>query len=145
MLRQARLFDLEKKDAKARRVLEDGLREHPGLVLGLELARRMAVAGDKAGAARVLAAVPVPESFTLDEAPLAQQAAKLLADGGAAPGAVAMYQAMLRNEALGADWRAAVLRDAVSTALAAGERGQADAWEKELAESLEVPLTGGKL
>ena len=105
----------------------------------------MAVAGDKAGAARVLAAVPVPESFTLDEAPLAQQAAKLLADGGAAPGAVAMYQAMLRNEALGADWRAAVLRDAVSTALAAGERGQADAWEKELAESLEVPLTGGKL
>ncbi len=145
LLRQARLFDLEKKDAKARRVLEDGLREHPGLVLGLELARRMAVAGDKAGAARVLAAVPVPESFTLDEAPLAQQAAKLLADGGAAPGAVAMYQAMLRNEALGADWRAAVLRDAVSTALAAGERGQADAWEKELAESLEVPLTGGKL
>ena len=145
LLRQARLFDLEKKDTKARRVLEDGLREHPGLVLGLELARRMAVAGDKAGAARVLAAVPVPESFTLDEAPLAQQAAKLLADGGAAPGAVAMYQAMLRNEALGADWRAAVLRDAVSAALAAGERGQADAWEKELAESLEVPLTGGKL
>lgn len=145
LLRQARLFDLDKKDAKARRVLEDGLREHPGLVLGLELARRMAAAGDKAGATRVLAAVPLPESFTLDEAPLAQQAAKLLADGGAAPGAVAMYQAMLRNEALGADWRAAVLRDAVGAALAAGDRNQADAWKKELVESLAVPLTGGKL
>ena len=145
LLRQARLLDLEKKDAKARRVLEDGLREHPGLVLGLELARRMMAAGDKTGAARVLAAVPVPETFTLDEAPLAHQAAKLLADAGAAPGAVAVYQAMLRDEALGADWRAAVLRDAVGAALAAGDRNQADAWGKELAESPAVPLTGGKL
>ena len=93
----------------------------------------------------MLAAVPVPETFTLDEAPLAQQAAKLLADAGAAPGAVAVYQAMLRNEALGTDWRAAVLRDAVGAALAAGDRNQADTWEKELAESPAVPLAGGKL
>jgi hypothetical protein len=145
VLRQARLLDLAKKDAEARRVLEVGWREHPGLVLGLELARRMAAAGDKTGAARVLAAVPVPESFTLDEAPLAQQAAKLLADGGAAPAAVAVYQSLLRGAALGADWRAAVLHDTVGAALAAGDRNQADAWEKELGESPPVPLTGGKL
>jgi hypothetical protein len=52
---------------------------------------------------------------------------------------------MLRNEALGTDWRAVVLRDAVAAALAAGDRNQADAWEKELAESPAVPLAGGKL
>jgi hypothetical protein len=50
---------------------------------------------------------------------------------------------MLRNDALGADWRAAVLRDAVGAALAAGDRNQADAWENELVESTAVPLTGG--
>ena len=145
VLRQTRLLDLAKKAAEARRVLEAGWREHPGLVLGLELARRMAAAGDKTGAARVLAAAPVPESFTLDEAPLAQQTAKLLADAGAAAAAVAVYQSLLRGEALGADWRAAVLHDAVGAALAAGDRNQADAWEQELAASPAVPLPDGKL
>jgi hypothetical protein len=38
-----------------------------------------------------------------------------------------------------------VLHEAVGAALAAGDRNQADAWEKELAEPLAVPLTGGKL
>jgi len=145
VLRRAHLLELEKKDAEARRILEDSWREHPGLVLGLELARRMVAAGDKAGAARALAAVPLPESFTLGEAPLAQQAAKLLADCGAAPGAVAIYRAILRNEALDLAWCSVVLHEARDTALAAGDKDQADVWSKELAELLAVPLTGGKL
>jgi uncharacterized protein (TIGR03790 family) len=134
LLRRARLFEQEKKSAEAQRVLEDGMREYPGLVLGLALARSRVAAGDMAGAARSLEAVTVPDAFTFDEAPLAQEAAKRLAEGGAAARAVAMYQAILANQDLGRDWRTVVLREAVGVAGAAGDRKQADAWNAELAE-----------
>lgn len=139
LLRKAHLLDQEKKTAEAQRLLRDGWREHPGLVLSLSLARRMVTAGDKAGAVHTLEAVALPDSFKLGEVPLAQQAAKLLAAGGAAPRAVAVYQAILRNDALGRDWRSAVLREALGAALAAGDRNQAGVWEKELAKAIQVP------
>ncbi len=144
LLRKARLLELEKKPAEARRVMEDGMHEYPGLILGLALAWEKVAVGDKPGAARSLEAVALPESFKLGEAPLAQQAAKLLGAGGAAARAVAVYQAILRNDALGRNWRAAVLRDALAAALTAGDREQADAWKAELAESPAAPLTEGK-
>jgi uncharacterized protein (TIGR03790 family) len=144
LLRQVRLFDLEKKGAEARRVLEDGWREQPGLVLGLELARRRVAAGDKPGAVRSLEAVALPDSFKLGEVPLAHQAAKLLAEDGAVARAVTVYRAILRNDALGWNWRAAVLRDAVGAAVAAGDGIQAAAWEKELTAENPAPPPAGR-
>ncbi|HUL55120.1 MAG TPA: TIGR03790 family protein [Opitutaceae bacterium] len=134
LLRRARLFEQEKRPAEARRVLEEGMREHPGLVLGLALARAKAAAGDPAGAARALEAVPVPAAFTAAEAPLAQEAARLLIGGNGAARAVTMYRAILANPDLGLDWRTAVLREALGAALAAGDHARATEWKNELAK-----------
>jgi len=119
-LRQTRLLDLAKKAAEARRVLEAGWREHPGLVLGLELARRMAAASDQNGTARVLAAVPVPESFHAGRGAARAAVGETARGRRRCSGRSSSVQSMLRNEALGADWRAAVLHDAVG----AGARGR---------------------
>lgn len=145
VLRQAHLLDQEGKVGEARQRLQERLPRWPGLVLALDLAQRLAAAGDKAGAARVLGAVPLPVSFGLDDVPLAQQAARLLVECGAAPRAVAVYQAILRSDALGRDRRTAIVRDAVDTAVTAGDRGQARAWEREFTESMTPPVAGGKL
>jgi hypothetical protein len=139
LLRKARLLELGKKPAEARHVLENAMREYPGLVLGLALAGEKAAAGDKPGAARTLEAVSLPDMVKLDEVPLAQQAARLLAGGGATARVVAVYQAILRNDALGQIWRAAILRDAEAAALAAGDPVQADAWKVELVGLLVEP------
>ncbi len=145
ILRQAHLLDQEGKGGEARQWLQEKLPRWPGLVLALDLAQRLAAAGDRADAARALGAVPLPESFELDDVPLAQQAARLLTECGAAPRAVAVYQAILRSDALGRDRRTAILRDALGTAAAAGDQGQARAWEREFAESMTPPMTAGKL
>ena len=92
----------------------------------------------------MLGAAPRPETFPLGDVPLAQKAAGLLAEWGAAPRAVAMHQAILANPDLGRDWRATILRDAVAAARAAGDTKQADAWNAELTESLATPLIEGK-
>ncbi|HUJ42533.1 MAG TPA: TIGR03790 family protein [Opitutaceae bacterium] len=139
LLRRAHLLEQERNSAEAGRVLEEGMREYPGLVLGLALAQEKAAAGDPAGAARVFEAMAVPLAFSLAEAPLAQEAAKRLVADGAAARAVAVYQAILRSHDLGSEWRAVVLRDAQRAALAAGDRVQADAWKDELAGSLVEP------
>jgi uncharacterized protein (TIGR03790 family) len=145
VLRQAHLLEQGGKTAAARSLLQDNLPKWPGWVLALALAQRLETAGDKAGAVRTLESVPMPESCPLGDVPLAQQAARLLAGCGAAPRAVAVYQAILRNDALGHDRRAALLRNAIDTAITAGDRSQARKWEREFAESMEPPVTGGTL
>jgi uncharacterized protein (TIGR03790 family) len=145
VLRQAHLLDQEGKAGEARRLLQENLPRWPGLVLALDLAQRLAAAGDKAGAARALGSVSLPESFGLGDVPLAQQAAKLLTECGAAPRAVAVYQAIMRCAALGRDRRAPILHDALGTAISAGDRNQARAWEREFAEAMTPPVIGGKL
>jgi hypothetical protein len=144
VLRQAHLLDKAGKPDEAERLLRNALKTRPGLVLGLGLARRRITAGDPTGAVRVLLTIPLPEACPADELPVAQEAARLLREGGAAPKALALFQAMLRCAALGGDWRAVVLRDAIGTATAAGDQEQASAWERELSTVTTEPRRDGK-
>jgi len=145
VLRQARLLEQEGKAAGARELLEASLAKTPGWVLALALAERSETAGDKAGALRALEAVAVPESCALGDVPLLQQAARRFVEGGAAPRAVALYQAILRIDGLARERRAALLRDAIGAAMAAGDGSQARRWEREFGESLAPSAMGGKL
>jgi len=145
VLRQARLLDQAGKAAAARDLLRTNLSRWPGWVLALELAKQLEAADDKPGAMQTLASVAVPETCTLGDVPLIQHAARLLADGGAAPRAVALYQAILRNDALTRDRRAAILRDAIGAAIAAADRVQARAWEREFGDTLAPSAAGGRL
>ena len=133
VVRRANLLERAGRAAEARSWLQENLAQAPGLVIALALAPRLEAAGDRAGARRALEAVPRPEVFPLTEAPLAQEAARLLAEWGGAPRAVALDRAILRNGDLPGAWRAAVLREAIRAATAAGERDQAAAWASELA------------
>ena len=142
VLRQAHLLEQVGRAAAARELLRSSLPRWPGWVLALELAERLEAAGDRPGAMQALAAVAVPDTCALPDVPLAQRAARLLAGGGAAPRAVALYQAILRNDELTRDRREAVLREAIAAARAAADSTQARAWEREFGDSL---APGGKL
>jgi uncharacterized protein (TIGR03790 family) len=145
VLRQARLWEQAGKATAARDLLQASLPQWPGWVLALALAERREAAGDRPGAMRALESVPVSGNCTLGEVPLASQAAQLLVAGGSAPRAVAVYQAILRTDGLTRDRRAAILRDAIGAAMAAADRTQARAWEREFSDSLAPSAAGGKL
>ncbi len=133
VLRRANQLDRAGKSAEARSWLQENLSRAPSLPLALALASQLEAVGDRPGALRVLGAAPRPEMFGLDEAPLAQEAARLLTGWGSAPRAVAYYRAILGNGNLPGEWRAAVLREAIGAAAAAGDRDQAATWEAALA------------
>jgi hypothetical protein len=94
--------------------------------------RRTVKREDRTGAATALRLGFSRESFDLSETPLAQSAAKLLVECGAATPATGLYRAILRNTGLGAEWRATVLREAIKAAHSAGDKDQAGTWEQEL-------------
>ncbi len=135
VLRKARLLEQEKKLAEALRLLEEESRRRPDGVLALAVAQRLDAIGDRAGAAAALGAGFKRDSFDSGQTPLAQAAARLLVECGAAPQALAIHRAILRNAGLGRQWRTMVLREAVNAARAAGDKDQLGAWEEELAES----------
>ena len=110
----------------------------------LALAERLAAGGDKAGTTRVLTSAFEGQPLDPGQTPLAQRAARLLLDCGAAPQAVAVYRAILGNAALEQGWRATILRDATDAARAAGEQDQEAAWQMELAGSASPPPLSGK-
>jgi uncharacterized protein (TIGR03790 family) len=145
LLRKARRLEREGKNTEALQLLEEGIHRQPGLILSLALAQRLAGNGDKAGATRILSSVFDGQSPDFRQAPLVQQAARLLLDCGGAPQAVAVYRAILRDDALEEKWRSMVLRDAIDAARVAGEKDQASAWELELAGSLSPPPLRGKM
>jgi uncharacterized protein (TIGR03790 family) len=144
LLRKARLLERGEKRAEAVQLLQEGLHRQPSLVLALALAERLAAGGDKAGAARILTSLFEGQSLDTGQTPLAQRAARLLLDCGAAPQAVAVYRAILGNAALEQGWRATILRDATDAARAAGEQDQEAAWQMELAGSASPPPLSGK-
>ena len=133
VLRQAGMLEQAGDASEARQMLAKALARRPGLVLALALASRLEGAGDRPGAVRALTAVDPAEGASADESQLAREAARRLAAWGAARPALAFYRAALGTDLLGQPWRKAVLREAIDAAHAAGERGQAAAWERELA------------
>lgn len=134
LLREARLLEQEKKPAEALRLLKEAFQKRSGTVLALAVAQRLAAGGDRTGAASVLRSGFGQESFDLGQTPLAQTAAALLMECGAARPALDIYRAILRNAGLEPEWRVKVLRDAVNAARTAGDQVQAGAWEKALVE-----------
>ncbi len=132
VLHEARLLELRKRPAEALRLLQDEFSRKPDEVLGFALAQRLVAAGDRAGAADALRTGFGRESYDLGLTPLAEAAARLLAECGGASHALVVYRAILRNAGLGKEWRATVLREAIKAAQAAGDRSQSAAWEGEL-------------
>jgi len=138
LLRKARLLEQEKRPGEALRLLEEEFGRRPDAVLALAIAQRRAAGGDRNGSATALRSGFGQESFELSRTPLAQAAARLLVECGAAPPALGIYRAILRNAELGREWRAIVLREAIKAAHAAGDQDQRVAWEKEL-EGMPAP------
>ena len=138
LLRKARLLEHEKRPGEALRLLEEEFGRRPDAVLALAIAQRRAAGGDRNGSATALRSGFGQESFELSRTPLAQAASRLLVECGAAPPALGIYRAILRNAELGREWRAIVLREAIKAAHAAGDQDQRVAWEKEL-EGMPAP------
>ncbi len=134
LLRKARLLERAGKKAEAVQLLQDGIHQHPGAVLALALAERLGGDGDRPGAVRVLTTYFEKQSLEPGQIPLHQQAARQLLDYGAAHQAVAVDRSILDNGAMGQVWRETILRAGIVAARAAGEQGQAAAWEKELSQ-----------
>jgi hypothetical protein len=132
VLRKARLLEKEMKPEEALRVLKEELHQRPGAVLALALAQRLAAGGGRTGAADALRSAFGQESFDPGQTPLAQTAARLLVECGAAQPALAIYHTILRDSGLGREWRVTVLREAIKAARAAGDRDQMGEWENEL-------------
>lgn len=135
ILRQVRLWEGAGESGKALDLLKQDATRWPGPVLPLALASRLAKSGDRGAAVRALAAVHWPDIVPLAEVPLAEQAAGWLKQWGWAPGAIRLYQAVLRNSELGRDRRTAVLHVALEAAAASGDAAQRRAWERDLAAS----------
>lgn len=140
ILRQARLLDAEHKPEEARRAIEDGMRRFPCPVLGLALGRRCMAAGDREAAIRALDSIDLNRRPVADELPLLREAALELTKCGEAGRALVIYRRILLEPSPGSDWRSGVLREAIASALAAGDRAGTEAWERELAG---IPIPSG--
>jgi len=143
LLRRTRQLEREGRKAEALQLLAEGLHRQPGLILALALAERFAAGGDKARAVQILASASGGHPLGLRERPLAQRAARVLLDCGAATQAVAVYREILRDVTLEGNWRTTVLREAIDAARVAGDQDQAAAWEMKLAAPENpLPLAG---
>lgn len=143
-LRKARLLEGEKKNAEAMNLLKEGIHRRPGLVLAMAIAERLAAGGDKPEAAHVLEAAFGSQPLDRGQAALAQQAARLLLDCGAAKQATAACRAILGGSGIEQALRSTILRTAIDAAHAAGEMKQAAEWEKELSGPAAPPPADGK-
>ncbi len=92
VLREMHLLDAEKKSADALAIANASMDELPSLVIGLELAERLAAAGDAVGAAREVEFARFIKTFRPQEWALAVEAARLLVAGGQASWAVEVFQ-----------------------------------------------------
>lgn len=148
VVRQMLALEAAGKSEEAILLARQTQREQPSFAVGLALAQRLNVAGDKVSAAAVLAFVPLLPTYRTDEWALAGAAARLLADGGRAAPAADVYRNLLRTPSVPAELKIAWLPEAIAAARQSGASRQAETWQtlsRELsdqrsrAESSNVP------
>jgi uncharacterized protein (TIGR03790 family) len=129
VLREMHLLDAGKKFADALAIAQANMDESPDLVIGFELARRLTVAGDAAGAAREVEFARFIKTFRPQEWALAVEAARILVAGGQAQWAEDVFKNLLSSDGLPPAARAVWLGAAKDAALAAHDSAQAAQWE----------------
>ena len=122
------------RDDEALALARQAQRERPSVIVGLALAERLQAAGQVKEAATALGFVTFLENYPADEWTLMHQAAQVLVQCEDAPAALKVYRNLLGTRSLPAELKRSWLADALETAMAAGDRVQADAWRKEFSE-----------
>ncbi len=121
IIRRANLLLHQGHKAEALAVLKAGLKQQPGLALGLSLAKLALAENDAGTAVSALAFVPLLKQFRPVDWPLMREIAGLLAAHGARPAALRVYVMVARVKAPTPDALKALLTEARATADAAGE------------------------
>ena len=134
VLRRAHVLEAEKEMDEAKILLRRELEQRPNLAVALALAARLEANGDRAGVVQTLGFVSRQNTFIPNEWALARTVAQRLEANGAPLMAVAIYRQLFSAETMTKEVRAPWLYEARSTALAAQDIQQAEAWEKELDE-----------
>jgi uncharacterized protein (TIGR03790 family) len=129
VLREMHLLDAEKKSADALASAHASMDESPSFIIGLALARRLAEAGDAAGAAREVEFTRFIKTLRPQEWALAVEAARLLRDGGRTQSAEEVFKNLMASDGLPPEARSVWLLAAKDAALAAHDSAQAAQWE----------------
>ena len=121
VIRHANLLLHRGHRAEALAVLKAGLKRQPNLALGLTLAKLALAENDTGTAVSAVGFVPLLKQFRPEDWPLAREIASLLAGHGARPAALRVYVTLVQAKAPTPDARKALLREAKTTADAAGD------------------------
>ncbi len=132
VLQQMFAMETAGRSQEALELARAGMSHQPNLALGLALAERLAEAGDGETAASALGFARYLNRLPADEWALAREAAQLLRRCGHDDWAVAVWRSLLGHERMPSDLRRAWLLDATEAARAAGDRTQAEAWQREI-------------
>lgn len=139
VIRRANLLWGEGKPAAALAALRTGMREQPGLALGLALAKMSLAGGDAPAAVNALGFAPVLRQFRPQDWPLAREIAGFLAAHGGRPAALRVYATLVRTKAPTPEAHKALLMDARATADAAGDLALSLEFARQLNELAAPP------
>lgn len=139
LVRRARWLEARGQAGESLESLRREMAERPNVVIGLELARRLEVLGDSAGARGALVAASASGIVGSAEWSVVRHLAERLEACGAEAEAVMVYQMLLANEKLPRELRTACLRAAHRVAAASGNLALADGWARELEQLAVAP------
>lgn len=136
VIRQARLLEASGHSSRALAVLREGLSEHPNLALGVALAQRLRLAGERAEAERALDLARTVTEMRPDEWGLEHEAAELFGAMGRHDRAVETYRRLFEAAGIPSEVRARWLVDALRHALDAKDPAQAESWKRDLDDAV---------
>ncbi len=139
--RRANLLLHQGHKAEALAVLHAGLKQRPGLVLGLAVAKMALAANDPGAAVSALEFVPLLKQASSTDWPLWREIAGLLAAHGARPAALQAYAVLVRAKAPTPDALKALLTEAKETADVAGDLKLSQEFAHQLSEMTALPPT----
>ncbi len=121
IIRRANLLLRQNDRPAALAALKAGMRDQPGIALGLSLAKLQLAGGDAKAAVATLGFAVMLKQFRLQDWPLAREIAGLLAAHDARAAALRVYTVLVRAKAPTAEAQKALLGEARATADAAGD------------------------
>jgi uncharacterized protein (TIGR03790 family) len=139
LIRRANLLLRQGQKSGALAVLKAGLKQSPGLALGLSLAKLALTENDAGTAMSALAFVPLLKEFRPEDWPLLREIAGLLAAHGSRPAALQIYAKLVCVKAPAPDALKALLAEARAAAEAAGEAGLSQEFARQLNELTAPP------
>ncbi|HVU35860.1 MAG TPA: TIGR03790 family protein [Opitutaceae bacterium] len=139
VMREANRLAAAGRNAAAVAALRSEFQARPSLPVALTLADRLRHTGDGAGAAAVLAALPVPVGPPPGDWFLVRTVADQLAAAGHAERSIAWWRTLLDERSVPRELRLAWLPEAVADARAAAATAQLEAWQQDLDEAKAAP------